>query len=358
MEETVKHIDTGVTHEPGLYFGMPDEEYHAIPALSASGIKNILVSPMDFWARSWMNPKHEFKTSVSMEMGTAYHTRILEGKGVFDTTYAPEFNPNDYPNALETTDDLKGYIKLLKSTDKKIKITGKKSDLISRIREHDEVIEIIDELKAEYEELHKGLSFLSDDLIESIEYAAAMIEKHPDLSKCFAGGYPEVTVIWIDAQTGVFMKSRFDYLKLKAIVDLKTYNNALQKPIDRAIYNSMASCKYHIQAATYMEADKQAVKHAQASLVFGDVDNSWVESYAKVEERPFIFVFQQTGIVPLARGKIFPKNGIHGAGEVSMREGIDLFAECIKTFGTDPWIDTAPIENLEDEGFPIWTTET
>jgi hypothetical protein len=27
--------------EPGIYFGVPDEVYHAIPALSASGIKKL-----------------------------------------------------------------------------------------------------------------------------------------------------------------------------------------------------------------------------------------------------------------------------------------------------------------------------
>jgi hypothetical protein len=31
---------------PGIYFGMPEDDYFALPALSASGIKDLLASPM------------------------------------------------------------------------------------------------------------------------------------------------------------------------------------------------------------------------------------------------------------------------------------------------------------------------
>ena len=33
----------------GFYFDLPEDDYHAIPALSASGIKNLLISNPDFW---------------------------------------------------------------------------------------------------------------------------------------------------------------------------------------------------------------------------------------------------------------------------------------------------------------------
>ena len=48
-------IDTGLNIEPGIHFGLSDDVYHALPALSASGIKNLLVSPMVFWAESFLN---------------------------------------------------------------------------------------------------------------------------------------------------------------------------------------------------------------------------------------------------------------------------------------------------------------
>jgi hypothetical protein len=49
--EMVERIDTGMTHEPGIYFGMPEDEYHSIPAVSASGIKRIAITSMDFLGR-------------------------------------------------------------------------------------------------------------------------------------------------------------------------------------------------------------------------------------------------------------------------------------------------------------------
>ena len=67
---------------------------------------------------------------------------------------------------------------------------------------------IYDVEKANYEELHDGKEFLSPDLISKIEISAAMIEKNPELNKCFVGGYPEVTVLW--TEDGVKFKSRFE----------------------------------------------------------------------------------------------------------------------------------------------------
>src|SRR5688500_546982 len=40
---------------PGIYFGMPEETYHSIHACSASGIKRLAVSSMDYWALSPLN---------------------------------------------------------------------------------------------------------------------------------------------------------------------------------------------------------------------------------------------------------------------------------------------------------------
>ena len=63
-------------------------------------------------------------------------------------------------------------------------------------------------------------------------------------------------------ENDIRFKARFDYLKPKAIVDLKTFGNFMNKPIDSAIYSAMASGKYHIQAAFYMRAFQAARSHS------------------------------------------------------------------------------------------------
>src|SRR3546814_14526079 len=75
----------------------------------------------------------------------------------------------------------------------------------------------------------------TDTLFPYTTLFRSMIEKHPDLSKAFSGGHPEVSIFWQDEQTGISCKARLDYLKARAIVDLKTFSNPLSKPIDKAI---------------------------------------------------------------------------------------------------------------------------
>ncbi len=348
----VELIDTGMKHTPGLYFGMPEDEYHAIPALSASGIRNLMVSPMDFWARSWMNPEREHIETEPMKLGKAFHARIGEGREAFYSRYAREFDKSEYPNALTTAEDIKQALRDLEQ-----KVGGTKAELIERLREADPAAQIMDDIEEHYLGCHNGKVFLKPEFLRQIEISAAMIEKHPDLSRCFRGGYPEVVIIWYDQATGVPMKARMDYLKIQAIVDLKTFSNPLGKPIDRAIYGAMAGGKYHVQAATYLEADKQAIQFARAGVVHGDVDQEWVKKYATVEERRFIFVFQQTGIAPVARGREFPRHMVYECGAISMRDGMRRFSENLKQFGTDPWIDVSAIEPFDDNDFPVYTTE-
>lgn len=364
-------------YKPGIYFGMPDEEYHAIHALSASGIKHLLVSSMDYWSQSWMNPGYVDTETDAKEAGTAYHTRILEGKAAFAATYAENFDASQYPDALDTAKDITAHLKAIGVKG----YSGKdKAELVEILLEVEPNAQVLDVLKQEYRTLHSGKRFISRDLLTQIEKAAFMIERDPTASKCFTGGYPEVTIIWIDPETGVPMKARIDYLKLQAIIDLKSFSNPMSKPIDKAIYGAMATRKYHIQAATYMEADTYGTAHARAGRIFLSNEKSWLscaaiggggegrllptatlqtwlDSYMKHETRRFVFVFQQTGISPITRVREFPRNLVYDCGVAALRDAQRKYAECWKTYGTDPWIDVAPMKVFDDQEFPLYTTE-
>jgi hypothetical protein len=201
-----------------------------------------------------------------------------------------------------------------------------------------------------------GKTSLNQGLIDRIEIAAAMIEKHPELSKCFAGGYPEVTVIW--EEKGVFFKSRIDYLKPRAMIDLKTFENTMDKPVDNAIYYSMASQKYHIQAAFYMgHAAPRAVEFARKGRVFGYATKDFISKLAQTQEHDFYFVFQQKGIAPVARGKKFPRGLMYGCGDQAIEDAVKKYKECLALYGTGPWVDPTPIDEFEDSRFPVFATE-
>jgi len=348
--------------EQGIYFQLDEEEYHALPALGSTNIKDLLCNPVNFYARSWMNPykeeDEEENKSEAKTIGNAYHARILEGKDAFYSRFVACFDASEYPDAYVSTDDIKERLRELKEADPDIRLTGRKEFLIEQLKMADPDSEILDVIRSDYEELYEGMTFLTQKQIDRIEYAAAMIENHPELRKCFQGGYPEVSVIWEHPEhKGVMLKSRIDYLKVKAFVDLKTFANKYGKPTERAIYSEMGNYKYHIQACHYWDSLDAAVKFAKRGQVFGDVDSSWIKRFSETKDFDMYYVFQQKGIAPLARGKKFKRGSIYHCGVTAIEQAIDLYVENLKRFGTGQWVDMTPITDFHDDEFPIHTVE-
>ena len=330
----------------GVHFGLPADDYFAISALSASGLKNLLISGPDFWYRTpWLNPNYVDEDSEAKFIGRAYHTRILEGKNAFDELYAPEFDAP--PDCIRTVDELKDA--LIKFGIEKPK--GLKPDLIGQLLALQPGALIFDEMKTDYHVLHHGKEFMSHGLIAKIETAAAMIEKHPETSKCFSGGYPEVTIIW--TENDIRFKARMDYLKPKAIVDLKTFANFLNKPTDSAIYSAMASGKYHIQAAHYM----RAFEAAKRLPVWDGCTAEFRQQLEECVEPGFYFVCQAKGLAPLARVKKFTRGSLWSCGEVAIDEAIHRFRHFMELYGELPWVDQEPIGEFLDDHFPAYTTD-
>lgn len=334
--------------EPGIYFGMPEADYHAIPALSFSGIKHLSISPMDFWARaSWLNPLYEPRESDAMDLGTAYHCRIVEGREAFAKRYAPAFDPGAHPDALDTMEEIKAVLR-----DRGEKLGGSKADLIERLAQCAPEIETMDALRSAYGRTHAGKEFIGRTTIARIEIAAKMIEAHPVLSKCFAGGVPEVTVIWQDG--AVRKKARIDYLKAAALIDLKTFGNPIGLAVEKAIYRAMANGKYVAQAAHYLDA----VAAARSLIAAGKVHGRAPQGFALKDEAQFVFVFQQTGPAPVARAFILGDSHGLAIGRSLVLQATETYQRCTEHWGADPWLfDPAhpeAIEHFDDEMFPRW----
>jgi hypothetical protein len=91
--------------ESGVYFGLDEDRYHAALALSASGIKSLRVSTLDWYMRSPLNPEHcEQEDNEARLIGRAYHRRICEGRAAFAASYHAAVDPADYPDALRTNE--------------------------------------------------------------------------------------------------------------------------------------------------------------------------------------------------------------------------------------------------------------
>lgn len=345
-------------HPMIIDFNMPEEKYHAYPAFSVSGIKDIQVSPLDFWSRSWMNPEKENKTTPAMKLGSAYHKRILEGEEAYNEIYAVNPNKEDYPNALVTVGDMQDWLEAVG-----LKKAGKRDDLIQRVLEHDNTALIWEHF---VETQLEGKEVLTFEQHQDIDIAAKTIEAMPGIANSFSGGYSEVSLFW--EEDGIPMKNRLDYLRPESIVDLKSFSNSLRKPVDTAVSMAVANNKYHIQGCVYLHGLEKVKKGILdgTTKIQGNVEEDFIEAMANHDKHRFFFIFQQADGVRnvLARefrefenyhGMGMSPNAYYQAGEKAFHTGLALFKQCMEFFGEEkPWLPKTQPRAFVDDDFPLW----
>lgn len=354
--------------EPGIYFGMPEERYHATFALSGSGIRNLHVSPLDFWVRSPLNPNlsevlDEEKSSDAQSLGTAYHKRILEGQEAFAKHYAPALDKADYEGVMFGADDLKAFLRAHNETvtDKgqRILLGGKKEDLIDRVLAINPSAPIWDVIEDGYRKTHEGKQLLSAKALHQIEIMAAMVERKPDLRGTFTGGVPEVSVFYECQHTGIPCKFRVDYLKLKQVVELKGFQNQQRRPVEEAIYRAFANNRYARSAAWYMDGMSYVPALVKAGRVFGDHDPAFVRALAQPRKIEFKFVFIQKGVAPVARGMTFGSElDTFAIAKAKNDSAKQTLRECLEAYPPgSPWVDAVPTHAFTDEEMPTYAAD-
>lgn len=430
---------------PGLYFGMSDEAYHAIPALSNSGIKKLAASPMIFWAStSWLSEaKRKADEEAKREkghytLGKAYHCRLMEGIDAYAARFAVALDPADYPDALESTaqikaaieqhereqpvspvggkadlieqlrglradhplvlpnapkftvDDLKTEIRLFKRSApvqpiRKVPDTlpdgteymrdAVKADWIAQLLTLDPEAKVFANLDAQHRAQHAGKIFLTPEQHAELEIAALMVDRDPELKNAFQHGHAEVVFIWYCPATGVPMKARIDYLKVKMMVDLKSIANQRERSIENAIRFEIAAYKYNLQPVVYFEGAKivrdQIRRHGlrvihHARMDSGDMTEDEFAPYAEFAFRwakhskpdEWLWVFQQKGAAPITRGVWFPRGGTTQMVTADIiAQAKRRFHQFAEAFGTDPWLDVKPSYQIADEDIPQSATE-
>lgn len=342
---------------PGVYFDLDEDAYHGAFGLSYSGIKAFRVSPYFWWAQSPLNPRlaqvlAEERGSEAKTLGQAFDARIICGKEYFAARYAQELTHADHPDSLRTVDDLKGWLE-----ERSLAKTGKTKDvLITRVLEHDPTAKIWDAILQAYEFKHEGKTFLSADWMEKIEVAAALIEMHPELSLALRGGAPQVSIIWNCEKTGVPCRARFDYLKQKLIVDLKTFEPRGDMNLESAIGKEIGFRKYYIQAAMYQEAAAQIPRFIQEGKIFGTAPDGFIDKLARHPDKAFGWIFQIKGPAPQAFGYMLPPQSVLWTiGNSEVDNAKHLFRACLDRFGADPWLDPVGFRNLDDANVPAWS---
>lgn len=383
MTIVTKIETTAARLAPGIYFGLPNTDYYADPALGSGDHRNLAVCPMYYWRDSWMNPlREQSEETPALLFGRALHKLVLEGREAFEAEYTMTPEVGDHPGCLVTADDIKRALKVLGE-----KVTGNKPDLIARlvaariviaeaeakggtVPSAEEVIwarsaPIFDQIM----EAHAGrcadggMATLKRSVYEQVVAAAGFLASNPKVAPALSSGRPEVSVFWeVD---GVPCKLRCDNLRLgkrdgKWIMlpaDLKSFANQRDLPPERAVQNAIAEYRLDIQAAHYADGLAQVPALIKAGHVYGadGINPKWLEALGSVEPGAMIWhwvFYQKDAPVSLLRSA---SPALIEAGMRSVTSARQAYREHMAAFGTawrytDPMPDTA----IDLADMPAW----
>lgn len=241
---------TRADHADGIYFRMPEEEYHADSALGASGICDLTVSPLAFWMKSNFNTKRiedekDDKETAATIRGTYFHealagsrsTIVVKPKGMsFATKEGKEFKA-DRPGAT--------FIKA----------------------EHAEQVQI---------------------MIDAMREAGALARIGG-----IGGGISEVAFFWTD-KVGRRRKILIDRLNKGEGFDWKTYANSMDKDVETVVGQTVAARRYHIKSLHY-QIGIQAMK----KMILAKGAGAFMTETAETEYAEMLALAQSEAVVPL-----------------------------------------------------------
>lgn len=342
-------------HKPGIYFSMPDDEYHADDALGSTSIKALSVDPYE---RQFDRLYGEDKDTDALIFGSAVHARVLEGRTPFEAKFCQEFDNSVVPEgALNTVEDLKRWLDQHGQTG----LSGKtKPTLIEMVRRIDPEQPIVEVLRAEWDKANVGKTPLKPKRWAQVETAARWVQRDPLLGAVmedgtFSHGAPEVSIFYEDR--GVRLKARFDRLLRHAIVDVKTFRPIFDGPIDGpdgSAVKTIRRMRYGIQAASYLRAWQRARELYLEGRVFGDPPYGTFLDECFDRERPsWIWILiKSTG----APQPLVIKLDAPAALQVAMGDvehAIDAHIELTEKYGADQdWPPMRPAMDLTDAYLP------
>lgn len=273
--------------QPGVYDGMPDDVYHADPvpagSLSSSGARKLLPPncPAKFrWEQDNGQPHNPI-----FDFGHAAHLHVLGAGAPLVVVDAADWRTKD-ARAQRDQAYADGHTPIL---------------------------------AAEYDQV--------------IGMAKAVLE-HPTAAALFnpETGDPEQSAFWIDQPSGIWRRTRFDFLRTRTtgrvvIPDYKTCASADPEHIQRAVHNY----GYHQQAAWYLDT---------------------VRALGLAEDPAFVFVFQEKQ-APYLVNVVQLDPIAERIGRDLNRQAIDIYADCQRTGRWPGYSDDIELISL-----PAWATRT
>lgn len=281
MSAVLEHVDApaepaaepAVPFEPGVRDDMPHADYLAVEALSASGIKRMLQSPMHYR----FDQDHPSETTESMLLGTALHMAILEPERFAEQVV---ITPDDAPRRPTAA-----------------QWSAAKPSPASLA-----AMQWWTEFNAQAE----GKIVLTAEQGARVEGMAGAVRRHPIHDEMMGSGASEVSYFWRDARLDIPCKARFDRLNESGYAfDVKSCQDASRDGFMRAI----TSFKYHLQEAHY----RNGYEHLRDESL-----------------RAFLFVAVESAAPYGCAVYVIEPNAVRFALD-RVEEAMVLYAHCLKT---------------------------
>ena len=243
-------INNGIV-TPGIYTGIPAEDYHAAPGISSSQLKYLSQKTPAHWKAKFVDGEIEDKRSDSMSLGTVAHALILEPE-TFDQQFKPALNPEDFPNALKGKDAIVKRLKEINEDIKekadKLKISGTIAELSERLITVDSQAVLWDKLVAKAAEDPREAVALN--MWEAAHRMRDNVFRNKTAAKLLTGGVAESSIFSVHPETGLPVRVRPDYMNVheRIMVDLKTTRDA--NPFKWG--KDAGTLGYHLQQAMYL----------------------------------------------------------------------------------------------------------
>lgn len=295
-------------------------------------MRDLAISPLRFWHRH-INPNRvEEEPTPEMEFGSALHCAILEPEE-FEKRYGCGIDYEQHASALDTIDDLR---KFLTSKGHSAKGT-KKADIIAQVQAVDPMVPILSVLEEANAKENAGKVVFKAADWYSIGGAAMALREERAVQNLLRVGKAEVPLFGTDADFGVPLKARLDWMTPEYNLDLKTFSLKREKPIDKTVTDAIFNEGYHRQGYIY-----SLLRSLQPD---------------GPGHTPFILVFVQSEEPYEIRiRKLMPKVSkepslLWTRAMIDVRGLLRTYSEYRKKYGEKPWRDPREVDPLVDEEF-------
>lgn len=213
--------------EPGIYQDIANEDYHASPGVSNSGLGLILQSPYHYWSHTLDPQRPPREPTQPQEDGTIAHCAILE--------------PDEFANRYVVGPPVSRATKAWK----------------------------------EFCELHPGKTVIKPE-----QYTRAMRQRDAvwrikDVAEALSAGRPEVSAYWYDPETRALCRCRPDWVHDAGsgviLLDVKTCGDASPREFER----QCARMDYHRQDAFYSDGYALACGKPVLAFIFVSVEHDF-----------------------------------------------------------------------------------